>query len=485
MTNNKRNHKSFIFEEIIMSIKSAYFFIILAILNLKTSGVYVLIAIALFSIIKSILKYINIKYYYDDSELKYFTGIINKKQIEIPFDKINTIDINLNIVDRIFNVCTLKIDTGAVKELGEEIKIKLVKEEAYKIRSVINDLIDKKDLRDKDKKEDVNKSKFKETITFKEIFLYSLSKSKLLWAIGGFFIISDLVFNIEDTLNITITDTIIESVNIDEIYALGMAKIVGIGIIIFIILYIFISFLFIIFELIRLYNFTLIDDENDIKIKYGLLTIKEYSIPRNKIYAVRYKQNLLQQIFKIFQIEIVTIGYGDEKNEQAILYPVANKVFINTTLKEILPDFNFEDNINCSPKNVLSKFIIKRSLILILFLILPLHFIIPKTLLILKIVIFTFLIIFNIILGYINYRNTSLGINKDLLRCSNGSLQKITTLIKQEYLQSVEIKENPFQRRKSVCDFKLDIYSNKIGNIVILSNMEKILINHIDENLIL
>ena len=68
---------------------------------------------------------------------------------------------------------------------------------------------------------------------------------------------------------------------------------------------------------------------------------------------------------------------------------------------------------------------------------------------------------------------------------SSGSTLKTTTLIKQEYLQSVEVKENPFQRKKHVCDFKLDIYSNKMGDIVIIENLDKALLNTIDKNLIL
>ncbi|MDY2630598.1 MULTISPECIES: PH domain-containing protein [unclassified Clostridium] len=123
--------------------------------------------------------------------------------------------------------------------------------------------------------------------------------------------------------------------------------------------------------------------------------------------------------------------------------------------------------------------------ILIVFIIIPLCFFIPNKLLLIKISLISFLILYNIFLGYLEYRNTSLGVNKELLVASSGSNIKITTLIKQEHLQSIEVKENPFQRRKNVCDFKLDIYSNKIGDIVVVKNLNKVLLNTIDKNLIL
>ena len=134
---------------------------------------------------------------------------------------------------------------------------------------------------------------------------------------------------------------------------------------------------------------------------------------------------------------------------------------------------------------VLSRFIIKRSVILILFLIVPLYFIIPNTILTIKIFIFSILFLYNALLGYLNYKNTSLGVNKELIIASSGSIEKVTSVIKQEYLQSVEIKENPFQRKKYVCNYRLDIYSNKFGDMVIIQNMNRDLLNNIDENLIL
>ncbi|MDV4152693.1 PH domain-containing protein [Clostridium sp. AL.422] len=481
----KKNHISFIVEEIIKSIKSVFVFIFLAITNINEGGIYVILALIILSVLKSLLKWFTIKFSVNNNELLYYTGLINKKKLEIPFDKINTIDINRNIIDRLFNVSTLKIDTGAVKELGQEIKLKINEKDVYEIRDLINELSSENINDSIELLEKSHQKTFCKTITFKEILIYSLSKSKIFWAIGGVFFIGDFILNLEETFNISITNNVVESIEVEKIFSIGLFKSILILILVFIVMYVFISIIYIIFEFVRLYNFTVTNDKNDIKIKYGLLTIKEYSIPKDKIYAIRYKQNILQQFLKIFQIEVVTVGYGDEKNEQAILYPVADKDFINSTLKLILPSFEFAGDINKPPKKALSRFIIKRSIVLIAFLIIPLAFMIPNTLLLIKICSFTILILYNILLGYLNYRNTSLGVNKELLVASSGSIEKVTTLIKQEYLQSVEILENPFQRKKHVCDFKLDIYSNKLGDIVIIKNMNKILLNNIDKNLIL
>ncbi len=484
-SNYKRNHISFIVEEIIKSIKSIFIFIIIAITNIDEGGIYVILGLIVLSILKSLIKWFTVKFTINNNEIIYYAGLINKKKLEIPLDKINTIDINRNIIDRLFKVSSLKIDTGAVKEIGQEIKLKINEKDAYELRDIINGL-ENKIINDNSKSpEDINKNSLYKTITFKEILIYALSKSKIFWAIGGVFFIIDFIFNLEETFNLSITNNVVDNIDIEKAFSIGLLRFVLIGILIFIVIYIFISIIYIIFEFVRLYNFTLINDQNDIKIKYGLLTIKEYSIPKDKIYAIRYKQNILQQLFKISQVEVVTIGYGDEKNEQAILYPMADRTFINSILKLLLPSFEFNGDINKPSKGVLSRFIIKRSVILILFLIVPLYFIIPNTILTIKIFIFSILFLYNALLGYLNYKNTSLGVNKELIIASSGSIEKVTSVIKQEYLQSVEIKENPFQRKKYVCNYRLDIYSNKFGDMVIIQNMNRDLLNNIDENLIL
>ncbi|MCF0147667.1 MAG: PH domain-containing protein [Clostridium sp.] len=480
----KRAHVSYILEESFKSIKSLFVLLILVISSIDKGRIYVFIALILLVFLNSLLKWFTTKFYINNNLLLYNTGLINKRKLEIPLDKINTIDISRNIFDRIFDVSTLKIDTGAVKEVGQEIKLKINEKNAYEIRNLINNLSEEKNNYIIESSRDNNEI-YSKTITFKEIVKYSFCKSKILWAIGGVFIINDFILNLEDTFNISIIKDIIDSIDMDKVFSVGLVKMILMIICLFVIVYILISILYIIFESIRLYNFTLINDKNDIKIKYGLFTLKEYSIPIDKIYALRYKQNLLQQFFKIFQIEIVTIGYGDEKNEQAILYPVGDIDFINSILKEVLPSFHFTGDINKPNKNVLSRFIVKRYIVLIIFLIIPLFFIIPNELLLIKITLTTFSIVYNIFLGYLNYRNTSLGFNKDLILATSGSNMKVKTIIKQEHLQSVEVKENPFQRKKQVCNYKLDIYSNKLGDIVIVKNLDKDLLNNIEGNLIL
>ena len=199
---------------------------------------------------------------------------------------------------------------------------------------------------------------------------------------------------------------------------------------------------------------------------------------------MRYKQGLIQQKLGIFNLEAVTIGYGDEENEKAILYPIANKKLLEDIINKNLPSFKAKLEINKPPSRALSRFIIKE--IIQISVIIALTFLVNRNMYInLRLIISLLLILISIAIGYLNYRNTSVGVDEKILLCSSGALKKITTIIKQDSVQSVQVINGPFHRIKGILDIKIDIYTNKFSEIVIIKNMHKDIYNTISENLII
>jgi len=91
----------------------------------------------------------------------------------------------------------------------------------------------------------------------------------------------------------------------------------------------------------------------------------------------------------------------------------------------------------------------------------------------------------NILLGYLNYKNTSLGITEKTIIATRGNLTRVTTLIKQSSIQSIQKVQNPFQRKAKVCDFKVGIYSNFFGETVKVKHMSESIEKDLLDNLII
>lgn len=489
-----RNNLSYLFDSIYKSAKNLAVMYMISLFNIDEGGIFVIIGMIAISIVVGLISWYQIKFFIDKNSLIYIKGIISKKKLEIPFDKINTFDVGRNLIDRVFQVCTVKIDSGAVKLGQTEINLKVKVEDAEKLRDIIL-CIKKESINEQEEvnlniESDISKNEkkllFERTILIKELVLYAVTKGKLIWSIGAFFIVMEYLEKIIKIAETPFIEKIINYIkfNLEVMSKESIFKLAIVFLAIFAVVYIFVTVLFILYELVRLYKFTIKTDRNNIYISYGLIKFKEYSIPIDKIHALRYKQGLIQQKLGVFNLEAVTIGYGDEEKEKAILYPIANKKLLEDIINKNLPSFKSKLEINKPPIRALSRFIFKE--IIQISVIIALTFLVNKDMYInVRLIISLILIFISIAIGYLKYRNTTIGVDSRVLLCSSGGISKVTTIIKQDSIQSVQVINGPFHKIKKVLDFKIDIYTNKISEIVVIKNMDKKLENTINHNLII
>lgn len=95
-------------------------------------------------------------------------------------------------------------------------------------------------------------------------------------------------------------------------------------------------------SLIRYYGFTVTDNGQAVKIEYGLLTKKRYTIQKNRISGFLYQQSFLSRMFKTGTLQLFAIGYGqgDEEStsEEPILFPLIKENRVRSAMSEILPE---------------------------------------------------------------------------------------------------------------------------------------------------
>lgn len=484
MENNvNRNHWTYMIKSLIKMIKGNFFIFILLMVN-KT-GIYYIGAIVILMIITSILQWRKTTFHISDDLLIHEKGVISKSKEEIPFNKINTIDVGQSILDRMFNVSTMKIDTGSAVAEKSELQIIADDEDIKELREII---LGSKKVETSQGDEAVENgaasSEVEKVITIGETIKYALTKSKLGWAIGGFFVLHNSLDDIGNLLGISFSKYVSFNSNADSIKAESIASIIMILIGLALLLYVLITIASIIFEAVRLHNFTVKADEEKISVSYGLLSKKQYSFSMDKIYGLRYRQSMLQQILNIHTVELISIGYGDEKNESALLYPIADDDFKNEFIKKLLPDMTFEGEVNKPPKSSLKRFVLAKFIMYSIILIPSCMFIkfIPQNI---KLAAVMLVSSYCLISGCLNYKNTSLGVSQKALMASAGAFSKVTTIIGQDTLQSITKKQGIFQKRGKVCDYKIDLYSNKLGDVVHVRNMSEDMFAELQQNLIL
>ncbi len=93
--------------------------------------------------------------------------------------------------------------------------------------------------------------------------------------------------------------------------------------------------------LVRWYGFSLRRDGQDLKIRAGLFTLREYMVPLEKVQALRCRTSALRRPFGLFQLQVVSAGrVGLEEQsrvESDILTPIARREDIARFARYVLP----------------------------------------------------------------------------------------------------------------------------------------------------
>lgn len=112
--------------------KATFFLFVIAFLKMSgTSFIYLMLGISgimLFSFLFAYLWYIKFTFFLDKEKQEFLVnkGIFNRDQVIIQLDKIQQVNINQNILQKIIGVYGLKIDTAGAH--GEEVSIKAIDE---------------------------------------------------------------------------------------------------------------------------------------------------------------------------------------------------------------------------------------------------------------------------------------------------------------------------------------------------------------------
>lgn len=412
----------------------------------------------------SFLKWNNINLTLDKKNINYESGLFFKKLIKIPLNNLTIIKTKQDLMQKIFSICTYKLSDGNISGKNSKISMIFKNNIAFNIENLIKNY---KYLNISTKKDsfDINKNKLIFKITKKELLVFAVTGNNIAFGIGIIFTTKEFLKKLDRYLNFHITKIPNPLIKFKLMYDNYGIHIIYIIFLILIIFFILSTLMSIIQKFIKFYDFTIYKNNKNIIIKFGLISKNKYTIPIESILAIKLKQNFIKQIFKLYKIEICTIGYGQGKDEQAILYPIANNTKTIKILKELFTEFNNDIDIIKPPKRAFSNFLVLPISIFLMF-----YLIVTILNSKFKILIFLFPIL--ILSRYLNYKNISIAFNRSIFLGVNGGFYRNILILKTFKIESIEKKSSYFQSRKQLASYKIN-YPN--GNINLKHLDEKIL----------
>lgn len=424
------------------------------------------------------LKWLTFTYEFDDQQLKIKQGIFIKKQRYIRKERIYSIDITAGVLQRLFRLVAVKVETAGggnepevsltavTKQDANDLKKQLLVIHSEENVGDIDDLGDVRDVGNLGNVGDVsdvsdvdtetippllaNKSVFRNHHVWKlsnhHLLLTALTSSSV-----GFVLMAMLA--LLPQLQEWLPDELISN----TFGFLFRSSIIFLSFLVLII--IFLSWIIsIIGTLIKYGNFTIVKKGDEIEITRGILEKRQLTLSLNRITAIRVVETILRQPFGLATVYVESAG-GGSKDEQlsTILFPIVRKKQLLTQLAEIVPEYVFEQQIEPLPKRSRKKYIIRK--------------VVPAAVIAVALIYFipygsvgaTILLGLALFLGNLQYKNAGIGKNSSFLWISFRTISRTLVIIPKRRIQALEARQSFIQRFRSLFTVQASILTSISG----------------------
>ena len=404
------------------------------------------IYIALGSTILSIIAYFNFYFYVKDEELVIRKGIFRKVHLNIPFDRIQTINFRQNPIHRFFNVVSLEIDTAGSRKKEFSI-LALNKDKAEAIR---NFLIAQMPITHKQlsahETPNTPHDKTLLHLSFTDLLKISLGQNHL----RGLGIIAAATFAILEVLGKDrkgISKMCKEIFN-KEKNTIQEAELWGY---LFVALLLFLLFTSFLNTLLKHYDLRFLKNAKGFKVISGLFNRREQSAAMEKIQMIQWTTNPLKQLFKMYDLRLLQASAARIMKKQSFYVPGCYAPQVQAVREAYMPG---EANLFFEVHRISRRLMNKQVL---------LYGLLPLLLLALSAFAkgnnfsFFYLLWFPIVVfgSWIYYKRYRYMLSEKGLRLQRGVFVTKHTLLKYYKIQGLQIRQSIFQQRNAHADLKI------------------------------
>ena len=467
----KNSHKFVIFSEVfkfIIKIVVAFsiFFVATGSIGFKVAEKYggnytvasVVILAVVLVIILATVKWKRNVYYLDNNVLSIKYGVLMSHERIVPFSQVQSADITSSVVQRLFKVCKLEIDTPRGEERSE-ISIFLSQEEALRVKNII--FKENMNTGNVEIREGSNINKIRWSI--KDLFMMTSIPSDIL---AGFFIVVGIYYKMDDIAPKAFMRKA-QVFSEEAIKRFNLTSIVKYKVALIFIMLLILWMTSVIATIIKYYKFTVIRNENNIKLSYGLFVKKEVSIPVKQIQSLTLVEGVIKKQLGYYSLKVENLGNGKDRDRGSIVIcPSGKSKVINKFFQDILPEMNITYELMKSPREALMGFLLFRlSIECIVMCLVAIY--IPYG---------YYALILVPILGiwhYISFMDNGLYLGKDFLILRYRNLARKTVIIKKDCIKSIHKEQNAFQKKKAIAKYRVIITGDGFGKLYSVGYMDE------------
>lgn len=403
------------------------------------------LAIAIIGIVlTSILSWLRYTYRLEQNELRIEYGVFVRKKRYIPLERIQSLDVSEGILQRLCGMVKVQIETagGSGKDEAEAVLSAISKEEARYIQEYVtaakNSFI-----------QDVESVQQVASQT-----VYKISPSQLLLlslTSGGVGVVISAVLAFFSQLD--------EFIPYEKLFR-GVEQ-WAVSNMIIIVIFVFAGFVIawiiaLVGTMLKYANFVVTKTEQDLVISQGLLEKRQITIPVTRIQAIRINENIVRQWLGYGTVIVESAGGSatNQEGSKVLLLPLVKLQAIEKILGPYLTDYQFTSSFNPVPKRAMIRYIFRSWIIIVPVVVIAIFLL--KTWGLLSLIILALFTLW----GLLKYKDAGWSLEKQQLNLRYRTLVRTTVFIKKNKIQSLDVKESYFQRRKQLASIEVHV---KVG----------------------
>jgi putative membrane protein len=468
-------------------------------------GLLAVLFIASFAL--SALRWYLYTYRYEDGYLHIKQGLIFKKERSIKKERVQTVNIRTGLLQRLLGVATVRIETAGGGMESEVILKAVEMEETQRIRSYLESKPGISNVADKgstypqtknpaseagsendtgyDTKNDTNNDTGYETNNDKgydtgyetgynaenqtehEItasYVVPLWNTFLAGATSGrFMLLFSFIAAIFSQFYPYIPENVIDLL-IEQLIPKSDTNILLIVVILLSLL--LLSWLTsILVYMVKYASFSILRQNEYLKVSWGLIEQKEFTLKINRIQALSIQEGLLRQPFGLCAINSEVGGGGFQDQEHVtIICPILHKRELATFLERILPEYKMPVSMVSVPKRARKRYLFP-TLGIAIIIVLPLQ-LLPYGWL------GSLLLPPAFLLGLSRYRTAATSIDDKQLTFRFRNIGRYNILMLKNHIQSLKVSSNPFQRRSDLSTINASVLSSPSGKTFHVDNVD-------------
>lgn len=418
-----------------------------------------LVVFALIGMIYSIINYFRYYFYVSADELVIESGVLKRSKLNVPFDRIQTINFEQNIVHRIFNVVRLKIDTaGSAKaefqfhaienKKAENLRDLLLAKKKTAKKSIETSIIEEKEIQDS--------SSYKTIMNLSLVDLIKAGAVENHLRSGG--IILAFMWWIWSSLDeMKLWGDVSEDVGETVMSQITSGLILAIVLIVLFLLFSFIVSM--VKMVITNYDLKFMRSDTGFKINAGLFTKKDTSALDHKIQVISWGDNPLKKLIGIKDLRLKQASSIVLNKKTSIKIPSCSTEHIDL-VKNTLYGKKAFDNIEYFPID--KRYLYRNGGYLTVLFVGIVSFLLYLDMINQAVVLGSIGAIF-LFTFYLSFKKKRYGYNEEMLVIRGGTYGDKTETLPIYKIQSLSRKQTPYQKRNDLANLVIHTASGKVG----------------------